>query len=85
MGELTANPAVRTEVERIVEKINSGLASFERIKRFAILDTDFSIESDELTPTFKVKRKFVTEKYLSLLDGLYDEEDLEVEKGLKKP
>jgi len=85
ISELAVSPAVRAEVERIVEKINSGLASFERIKRFAILDTDFSIESDELTPTFKVKRKFVTEKYRSLLDGLYDQEDLEVENGLKLP
>jgi long-chain acyl-CoA synthetase len=84
-NELTAHPAVKAEVERIVEKINSGLASYERIKRFAILDSDFSIESDELTPTFKVKRKFVTEKYRSLLDGLYDQEDLEIQKGLKKP
>jgi long-chain acyl-CoA synthetase len=85
ISELTHHPAIRAEVERIVEKINSGLASFEKIKRFAILDSDFSIESDELTPTFKVKRKLVTEKYRALLDGLYDQEDLEMEKGLKKP
>ena len=85
INELTHHSVVKAEVDRIVEKINSGLASYERIKRFQILDSDFSIESDELTPTFKVKRKFVTEKYASLLDGLYDQEDLEVQKGLKKP
>jgi len=84
VDQLTQNPGIRTEVERIVESINSSLASFEKIKRFAILDNDFSIESDELTPTFKVKRKLVTEKYRALLDGLYDQEDLEIEKGLKK-
>ncbi|MBS1996239.1 MAG: long-chain fatty acid--CoA ligase [Cyanobacteria bacterium SZAS LIN-2] len=83
-AELHSHPAVRAEVERIVEKINSGLANFEKIKRFAILENDFSIESDELTPTFKVKRKLVTEKYRALLDGLYDQEDLEVEQGFNK-
>jgi len=81
---LTQHPTIRAEVERIVESINSSLAQYEKIKRFAILDSDFSIESDELTPTFKVKRKFVTEKYQALLDGLYDQEDLEIQKGLKK-
>ncbi|MBU6454819.1 MAG: long-chain fatty acid--CoA ligase [Cyanobacteria bacterium REEB67] len=82
--ELNTHPLIKAEVERIVESINGGLASFEKIKRFALLESDFSIESDELTPTFKVKRKFVTDKYRSLLDGLYDAEDVEIGKELKK-
>ncbi len=52
VNELTTNAAVKAEVERIVERINAGLANYEKIKRFAILDSDFSIESDGLTPTF---------------------------------
>jgi long-chain acyl-CoA synthetase len=75
---LHEHPLIKAEVQRIVDTINSGLASFEKIKRFALLASDFSIESDELTPTFKVKRKFVTDKYRQLLDSLYDQEDVDV-------
>jgi long-chain acyl-CoA synthetase len=78
IGELTHNPRVRLEVERLVAKKNEELAQFERIKKFEILDADFSTESDELTPTFKLKRKKITEKYQKLLNGLYDLSDLEV-------
>lgn len=82
--ELTEHPLVRQEIERTVNQKNEGLANFERIKRFALLDRDFTIEDNELTPTFKVKRKLVTEKYRQVLDALYPEEDLEVENGLQK-
>ena len=81
--ELHEHPIVKAEVQRIVDTINSGLASFEKIKRYALLDSDFSIESDELTPTFKVKRKFVTDKYRQLLDSLYDQEDIDVARETK--
>ncbi len=76
--ELTHNPKVRQEIERLVAKKNDELAQFERIKKFVILDADFSAESDELTPTFKLKRKKITEKYQKLLNDLYDVSDLEV-------
>ncbi len=82
--ELTADPQVRRAVEDIVNRKNEELASFERIKRFAILDHDFTVENDELTPTFKLKRKAVTEKHKALLDGLYDAEDLEAEEGFSR-
>ncbi len=81
---MTEHPLVRQEIERTVNQKNEGLANFERIKRFALLDRDFTIEDNELTPTFKVKRKLVTEKYRQVLDALYPEEDLEVENGLQK-
>lgn len=55
---------------RIDEK-NSQLAKYETIKKFAILKDDFSIESGELTPTLKVKRKFTSEKYKHIIDGFY--------------
>ncbi len=74
----THDPRIRQEIERLVAKKNDELAQFERIKKFAILDADFSAESDELTPTFKLKRKKITEKYQKVLDNLYDVSDLEV-------
>ena len=54
-----------------IEKLNGQLPSYETIKKFAILPADFSQETGELTPTLKVKRKFCSEKFRSVLDGLY--------------
>jgi long-chain acyl-CoA synthetase len=78
--DLLDHPLVKEEVDAAVKRINLKLASFERIKRFEILPHDFTVEAAELTPTFKVKRKFVTEKYQAVLDSMYPEEDLEIEK-----
>ena len=54
----------------MVEK-NARLPSYARIKKFAALPADLSEESGELTPTQKLKRKLVAEKYSELLEGLY--------------
>ena len=80
-AELSQNEKVREEVEKLVARKNDELASFERIKKFVILDRDFTAEEDELTPTFKMKRKAITDKYRKLLDGLYDSSDLELTKN----
>jgi long-chain acyl-CoA synthetase len=79
LEELVHHPHVLQEVEAVVSRKNQRLASFEQIKKFIILDHDFSVEANELTPTLKVKRKIVTEKYKKLLDSLYEKEDIEVE------
>ncbi|HEY0840788.1 MAG TPA: long-chain fatty acid--CoA ligase [Vulgatibacter sp.] len=71
--ELTRRPEIRAEVEGAVNRLNSTLASFETIKKFAIPPRDFTMETGELTPTLKVKRKVTTERYRDLLDGLYEE------------
>ena len=47
------------------------LASFETIKKLEILPEDFSVEAGEITPTLKVKRRFVSEKYGDLLERMY--------------
>ena len=54
-----------------VDELNSKLNKWETIKKFEILDTEFSVDSGELTPSLKVKRKVVEEKYKGLLDSLY--------------
>ena len=82
LDSLTQHPKVRDEVEAVVKRKNEPLANFERIKKFVILEHDFTVENDELTPTFKVKRKVITEKYKALLDSCYEAEDLEVEGGV---
>jgi len=71
--ELVKHPRVYSHVKKAVDEKNRQLASFETIKRFAILDSDFTQETGELTPTLKVKRKVVTEKYKEILSGLYQE------------
>jgi len=70
-SEMASHPAIRELVGRHVEDCNKKLSSFETIKRFAILDGDFTVSGGELTPTLKVRRDFTAAKYRDVLDGLY--------------
>ncbi|MBI4196596.1 MAG: long-chain fatty acid--CoA ligase [Deltaproteobacteria bacterium] len=72
-SELTRHPQIYALIQKSIEEKNRKLASFETIKKFAILEGDFSQESGELTPTLKVKRRFVSEKYKDVLSQLYRE------------
>jgi long-chain acyl-CoA synthetase len=71
---LARDPRVETMMRARVDELNRSLAPFEQIKKFAILGTDFSQETGELTPTLKVKRKVVVQKYGMLLDALYEKD-----------
>jgi len=68
---LASDPKVVARIQGVVDDVNKKLASFEQIKYFRIVPQDFSIESGDLTPTLKVKRKVVTAKYQDLLDSMY--------------
>jgi long-chain acyl-CoA synthetase len=70
-AELVRQPAVMDRVRRIVDSVNSHLASYAQIKRFAILPADFTQEGGELTPTLKVKRRDVRTKYADLIESMY--------------
>jgi long-chain acyl-CoA synthetase len=77
-GILTTDAAVTVQHPKIVERVgrtveekNTQLQSYAKIKRFAILPSDFTQEGGELTPTLKVKRKVVAEKYREALEALY--------------
>ncbi|MBI2083236.1 MAG: long-chain fatty acid--CoA ligase [Deltaproteobacteria bacterium] len=71
--ELTIHPKIYHLIQQAIEDKNKNLASYETIKKFVILESDFTQETGELTPTLKVKRKFVSEKYKEVLAKLYQE------------
>ena len=70
----TDRAAAEAQVRAAVDGLNRKLPSYETIKRFAILPRDFSEEAGELTPSLKVKRKLVMERYQSEIEGLYEPE-----------
>jgi len=70
--ELVRHERVYAFVADAVEQMNRELASFERLKRFALQPTDLTVESGDLTPSLKLKRKLVEQKYATLLSGFYD-------------
>lgn len=67
---LSDNDQVKALIKGEVDKINKTLASFELVKKHAILEDPFTVESGELTPTLKVKRKVVKEKYADIIRSL---------------
>jgi long-chain acyl-CoA synthetase len=69
---LAENEAVRAEVQKAIDEVNSHVGPVEQIKRFEILDHDLSQETGELTPTLKVKRNVVHEKFADVVDRVYD-------------
>lgn len=73
--EMLAQPAVRTLIDQEVEAVNSGLAGFEKIVAWELLPNEFTLETGELTPTQKVKRRVINEKYGDVIDRLYAEAD----------
>jgi long-chain acyl-CoA synthetase len=73
-AELVKNEQVVNFLKSEIDRATPNLASFERIKKIAVLDRDFEIEKGELTPTQKVKRNVVEKKYKDLLDMLYRED-----------
>lgn len=69
--EASEHPKVKDLIRRAVADANAQLAPFETIKHFAILPNDFTIESGELTPSLKIKRKIVDERYMGVINALY--------------
>jgi long-subunit acyl-CoA synthetase (AMP-forming) len=63
----------RRHLDKQIEEVNGRLARVQSIKKFAIIPKEFTIEGGELTPTMKVKRKVVNEKYKAEIASLYDE------------
>jgi long-chain acyl-CoA synthetase len=72
-ASIAGSQAVRSEIQREVSAVNAKLARIEQVKRFAILDHDLTQAGGELTPTLKVKRSVVYDKYADVFAGLYGE------------
>jgi long-chain acyl-CoA synthetase len=70
-AELTRHPQIIDLFERQTARYTADLAQFEKIKAVALLDQDLTIEGGELTPTLKVRRRVVTDKYKDLIDQMY--------------
>jgi long-chain acyl-CoA synthetase len=69
--ELVGKPEVVAHYRALVTDLTSDLAQFERIKKLALLTSEFTLEAGELTPTLKVKRRVVEQKYKEQIDALY--------------
>ncbi len=73
--ELVANKRIRELYGERVELINSKLPSYQTIKKFHLLPRDFSVDGGELTPTLKLKRKVIYEKYRDHIEQLYQKDN----------
>ncbi len=71
MSDLVQNPKVLEYIRRWIAKVNSELASYETVKNFSILPKDFSIEAGEMTPSLKLKRRVIDQRYKEAIDKLY--------------
>lgn len=75
-AELCKHPRIIDLFERQIAGLTTDLANYERVKKIALLEHELTIEGGELTPTMKVKRRVVDEKYRKIIDALYAEAEL---------
>lgn len=78
LQQIVADKEILNEIFTFIQKVNKQLAPHEQIRNPHILDTEWSIESGELTPKLSLKRKFIIEKYQSVIDKIYRKETKEI-------
>lgn len=74
-AELCAHPKIIATVQKEIDRFNATLDKQEKIRRFTMIPQDFTIEGGEITPSLKVKRRVVDEKYKALIDAMYVDEE----------
>ncbi|MEO8298591.1 MAG: AMP-binding protein [Burkholderiales bacterium] len=72
-ASLTRAPEIQKLIQDEIDTVNKKFARVEQVKKFFLLDTQLTAEDGELTPTMKLKRKFVYEKYVGQIDAMYAE------------
>lgn len=71
IASFSQDERVQAEIDRAVNEANSHLANVEQVKKYVILPTEWTAESEELTPTLKLKRRVILQKYAGDIDGIY--------------
>ena len=71
LGAMFLPPAVRAAIQKQVDQVNETLARVEQIKKFTVLPRAFTIAAGELTPTMKLKRKVISQRYESEINAMY--------------
>lgn len=74
-SELVKHAEIKRLVDEAIEELNSQLARYETIKRHIVIPKEFTVEDGELTPSMKIKRKFLCQKYKAELEALYEEKE----------
>jgi long-chain acyl-CoA synthetase len=82
--ELVQHEKVRGLIQDEIDRFNQNLDRQEKIRRFALLSRDFTIDADEITPSLKVKRKVIDKKYKDVIDRLYEDEEAAEEREARR-
>jgi long-chain acyl-CoA synthetase len=72
-SELCSHPRIVDLLQRQIDGLTPNLARYEKVKKVALLENEFTIEGGELTPTLKIKRRVIDEKYKDVIEKLYEE------------
>jgi len=79
IAELAQSPAVHAEIQQAVDECNRHVSQVEGVKRFTILAADWTPETDELTPTLKLKRRVISQKFADQIEDMYAREERSTE------
>lgn len=73
--DLIAKPEILAIYEKEVKNFSKNMASHEKVRKFKLIASEFTVETGELTPTMKVKRKVIEQKYHTLIDDMYSDDN----------
>lgn len=72
--ELTRLPELRASIQEYIDRANAKLERWETVKKFAILDSEFSVDDGGVTPNMKIRRAIVTERFADVVESLYEDD-----------